>query len=135
MDINKFKNLKKEEMITEYEKLLEKYEELENDYDAEIESNDELYSENDDLKNELEEINKEIKFSDALQEKSIKDIKFGTELQNSIINTVLKYAESEGFRFEALDLPISADGVSSNLKNKLGLTNAIGELIIKYFED
>ena len=122
-------------MITEYEKLLEKYEELENDYDAEIESNDELYSENGDLKNELEEINKDIEFSDALQEKSIKDIKFGTELQNNIINTVLKYAESEGFRFVALDLPISADVVSSNLKNKLGLTNAIGELIIKYFEE
>lgn len=135
MDINKFKNLKKEEMITEYEKLLEKYEELENDYDAEIESNDELYSENGDLKNELEEINKEINFSDALQEKSIKDIKFGTELQNSIINTVLKYAEEFGVRFEVLDLPVSAENVSSDLKSSLRLTNAIGELIIKYFEE
>lgn len=135
MYISRFKNLKKEDMVVEYEKLLEKYEKLENDYDLAIESNDELYSENSDLKDELEEIDKEITYLDDWLEKELKDIKFGTELQNGIIDIVLKYAEKDGFRFEALDLPVSADGVSSNLKNRLGLTNAIGELIIKYFED
>lgn len=130
-----FKTLKKEEMINEYEKLLGNYEELENDYDAVVESNDELYSENSDLKDELENIGKEIEYSDDWQEEKIRDIKFGTELQNCIIDIILKYAENEGFRFEALDLPVSADGVANNLKDKLELTNAIGEAIVNYFED
>lgn len=92
-NISNFKSLKKEEMITEYEKLLEKYEELENDYDAAMESNDELYSENSDLKDELKDINGEIKYLDDWQEKKLKDIKFGTDLQGSIIETVLNFIE------------------------------------------
>lgn len=92
-NISKFKLLKKEEMITEYEKLLEKYEELENDYDAAMESNDELYSENSDLKDELKDINGEIKYLDDWQEKKLKDIKFGTDLQSCIIETVLNFVE------------------------------------------
>ena len=135
IDISQFKKLKKEEMITEYEKAIEEYEELENDYDAAIESNNELYSENSELKDELEETNKEGNRQDDYLEKKLRDIKFGTDLQNEIIKLIFKFAEEQGFRFEALDLHVSAEEVSSNLKDNLRLTNQIGDLIVSYFED
>ena len=92
-NISNFKSLKKEEMITEYEKLLEKYEELENDYDAAMESRAELYFENGDLKDELKDIKEETKHLNNQREKKIKDIKFGTDLQGCIIETVLNFVE------------------------------------------
>ena len=135
IDIKSFKKLTKEQMISEYEKAIEEYENLENDYDVELESNDGLYSKNSDLEMEIEELNEEIKYSDDFINKQIRDIKFGTNLQKDIITEVLKFAEEQGFRFEALDLPVSADGVASNLKENLRLTNRIGDLLVLYFDE
>lgn len=135
IDIKSFKKLTKEQMISEYEKAIEEYENLENDYDVELESNDGLYSKNSDLEMEIEELNEEIKYSDDFINKQIRDIKFGTNLQKDIITEVLKFAEEQGFRFEALDLPVSADEVASNLKENLKLTTRIGDLLIQYFDE
>ncbi len=131
IDISNFRKLTKEQMVTEYEKAIEEYETLENDYDVEKESNDELYSENSDLKT----LNEELKYSDKFLENIIKDIKFGTDLQKDLISEVLKFAEEQGFRFEILDLPISADGVANNLKENLKLTTRIGDILIQYFDE
>lgn len=135
IDINNFRKLTKEQMISEYEKAIEEYETLENDYDVEVESNDELYSKNSDLEEELKDLNEEVKYSDEFTDKQIRDIKFGTDLQKDLITEVLKFAEEQGFRFEALDLPVSADGVASNLKENLRLTNRIGDLLVLYFDE
>lgn len=135
IDIKSFKKLTKEQMISEYEKAIEEYENLENDYDVELESNDGLYSKNSDLEMEIEELNEEIKYSDDFINKQIRDIKFGTNLQKDIITEVLKFAEEQGFRFEALDLPVSADEVASNLKENLKLTTRIGDILIQYFDE
>ena len=135
IDINSFRKLTKEQMISEYEKAIEEYETLENDYDVEVESNDELYSKNSDLEEELKDLNEEVKYSDEFTDKQIRDIKFGTDLQKDLITEVLKFAEEQGFRFEALDLPVSADGVASNLKENLKLTTRIGDLLIQYFDE
>ena len=135
IDINSFRKLTKEQMVSEYEKAIEEYESLENDYGVEVESNNELYSENSDLKGELEGLNEELKYSNDFTDKQIKDIKFGTDLQKDLITEVLKFAEEQGFRFEALDLPVSADGVASNLKENLRLTNRIGDLLVLYFDE
>ena len=135
IDIKNFRKLTKEQMISEYEKAIEEYESLENDYDVELESNDELYSKNSDLEMEIEELNEEIKYSDDFINKQIRDIKFGTDLQKDIITEVLKFAQEHGFRFEALDLPVSADEVASNLKENLKLATRIGDLLIQYFDE
>lgn len=135
IDISNFRKLTKEQMVSEYEKAIEEYETLENDYDVEIESNDELYSENSDLKEDLKTLNEELKYSDKFLENKIKDIKFGTDLQKDLISEVLKFAEEQGFRFEALDLTVSADGVASILKENLKLTTRIGDLLIQYFDE
>lgn len=135
IDINSFRKLTKEQMISEYEKAIEEYEALENDYDVEVESNDELYSKNIDLEEELTDLNEEVKYSDEFTDKQIRDIKFGTDLQKDLITEVLKFAEEQGFRFEALDLTVSADGVASILKENLKLTTRIGDLLIQYFDE
>lgn len=135
IDINNFRKLTKEQMISEYEKAIEEYETLENDYDVEVESNDGLYSKNSDLEMEIEELNEEIKYSDDFINKQIRYIKFGTDLQKDLITEILKFAEEQGFRFEALDLPVSADGVASNLKENLKLTTRIEDILIQYFDE
>ena len=122
------------EYISE-EELIERYMDLIHDYEEVVEHNDRLCVENSELNDDLNMVNKEIEYSDDWLEKKLQDVKFGTELQNSIIGTVLKYAEEFGVRFEVLNLPISAEHISNDLKSSLKLTNAIGELIIKYFED
>ena len=122
------------EYISEKE-LIERYMDLVHDYEDVVEHNDELYAENSELKDDLDMVNKEIDYSDDWLEKKLQDVKFGTELQNKIIETVFKYAEEFGARFEVLNLPISAENISGDLKSSLKLTNAIGDLIIKYFED
>lgn len=134
LDIEMFKRLKKEDMINEYKKIIEEYEKLENDYDYELSSNEELYEENEGLKEELESVDGELKEQDDFLEKKLKDIKFGTDLQGDIIDTILNFAEEQGFRFEMLNVYISAKEVSEDLRNNLNLNNKIADLLDAYFE-
>lgn len=135
IDIENFKKLTKEQMVSEYEKAIEEYGDLKTDYDSVEVENEELNCENSDLKGELEDTEYEIKCADNQTKKKIRDIKFGTDLQKDLIAELLKFAEEQGFRFEILDLPISADGVANNLKENLKLTTRIGDILIQYFDE
>lgn len=93
VDIEKFKKLKKDDMINEYEKIIEKYEKLENDYEYELDSKDELYQENMELEEKIESMDKETEEQDNYFDKKLKDVKFGTDLQGDIIDIILNFAE------------------------------------------
>lgn len=134
IETGKIKRLKKDEIIEEYEKLIEKYKNLRNDYDDVVASNDELFAQNLKLKDEIDYENEEIgeQAVDNYIEPILKDIKFGTDLQGIILDTVFKFAEDYGFRFNALDLPATAKEVSDSLKGNLKLSNKIADILVLY---
>lgn len=132
IEAGKIKRLKKDEIIEEYEKLIEKYKNLRNDYDDVVVSNDKLFAQNLELKDEIDYENEEIE-EQAVEnyiEPILKDIKFGTDLQGIILDTVFKFAEDYGFRFNMLDLPMTAKEVSESLKSNLKLSNKIADILV-----